>query len=86
MVLMCAEFVGPFGRHGRNLQTIKHVYASSCVFKMFKRIKKPTACVMQSVIRFLNARNMKPGDIHRQLCEVYGEHAIRDSIVRSHRG
>jgi hypothetical protein len=30
----------------------------------------------------LNARNMKPADIHRQLCEVYGEHAMSDSMVR----
>jgi hypothetical protein len=25
---------------------------------------------------------MKPADIHRQLCEVYGEHAISDSMIR----
>jgi transposase len=25
---------------------------------------------------------MKPADIHRQLCEVYGEHAKSDSVVR----
>jgi hypothetical protein len=25
---------------------------------------------------------MKPTDIHRQLCEVYGEHAMSDSIIR----
>jgi hypothetical protein len=37
---------------------------------------------MQSVIRFLNARNTNPADIHCQLCEVYGEHAMSDSIVR----
>jgi hypothetical protein len=24
---------------------------------------------------------MKPADIHRQLCEVYGEHAMSDSMV-----
>jgi hypothetical protein len=29
---------------------------------------------------------MKPADIHRRLCEVYGEHAMSDSMVRSHRG
>jgi hypothetical protein len=49
---------------------------------MFKKIEKPAACEMRAVIRFLNARNMKPADIHRQLCEVYGEHAMIDSIVR----
>jgi transposase len=40
------------------------------------------ACAMQSVIRFLNARNMNPADNHRQLCEVYGEHAMSDSMIR----
>jgi hypothetical protein len=37
---------------------------------------------MRSVIRFLSARNMKPADIHRQLCEAYREHAMSDSLVR----
>jgi transposase len=49
---------------------------------MFKKIEKLAACEMQSVMHFLNARNMKLGDIHRQLCEMYGEHAMSDSVVR----
>jgi transposase len=50
---------------------------------MFKKIEKPAAYEMRPVVvRFLNARNMKPADIHRQLCEVYGEHVMSDSIVR----
>jgi hypothetical protein len=49
---------------------------------MFKKIEKPASCEMRSVIRFLNTRNMKPADIHRQLCEVYGEHAVSDSTLR----
>jgi transposase len=49
---------------------------------MFKKIKKPAACEMRSVIRFLNARNMKPADIHRKICEVYGEHAMSESMVK----
>jgi hypothetical protein len=36
---------------------------------------------MRSVIRFLNERNMKPEDIHRQLLQVYGEHAMSGSNV-----
>jgi hypothetical protein len=48
---------------------------------MFKKIEKPAACEMRSIIRFLNARNMKQADIHRQLCEVYGEHSMSDSMV-----
>lgn len=34
------------------------------------------------MIRFLNAKNIKPVDIHRQICEVYGENAMSDSMVR----
>jgi transposase len=49
---------------------------------MFKKIEKPAACEMRSVIRFLKARNMKPADIHRQLCEAYGEHAVSYSMMR----
>jgi hypothetical protein len=37
---------------------------------------------MLSVIRSLNARNMKLADVHCQLWEVYGEHAMSDSMVR----
>jgi hypothetical protein len=36
---------------------------------MFKKIEKPAACEMRSVIRFLNTRNMKPADNGLQLCE-----------------
>jgi hypothetical protein len=49
---------------------------------MFKKIEKPTACEMRSVIRFLDARNMKPADIYHQLCEAYREHAMSDPMVR----
>jgi hypothetical protein len=43
---------------------LNHVYASSCVFTMFKKIEKPAACGILSVIHFLNAKNIKPADIH----------------------
>ncbi|KAJ4444846.1 cGMP-dependent protein kinase, isozyme 1 [Periplaneta americana] len=49
---------------------------------MFKVIEHPADCEMGSVIRILNARNIKPADIHRQLCEVYGDDAISDGMVR----
>ena len=45
-------------------------------------IERPADCEMQSVIRFLNARNVKPADIHRQICEVYGENAMSDGMLR----
>lgn len=37
---------------------------------------------MRSVVCFLSASNVRPGDIHRQLCEVYGENAMSDSMIR----
>ena len=45
-------------------------------------MERPTDCEIRSFIRFLNARNVKPVDIHRQICEVYGENAISDEMVR----
>ena len=48
---------------------------------MFKVIEHPAICEILSVIRFLNARNVKPTDIH-QICEVYGENAMSDGMVR----
>ena len=49
---------------------------------MFKKIENPTACEMRSVIWFLNAKNMKPAEIHRKLCDMYEEHAMSSSMVR----
>ena len=49
---------------------------------MFKKIQNPAACEMRSVIRFLNAKNMTPAEIHRQVCDVYGEQAVISSVVR----
>jgi len=49
---------------------------------MFKKTENPAACEMRSVIRLLNAKNMTPAEIHRQLSDVYGEHAMNSSMVR----
>jgi len=49
---------------------------------MAKRIENPADCEIRAVIRFLQAKNIQPADIHRQVCEVYGEGAMSDSIVR----
>lgn len=49
---------------------------------MFKTISDPADCEVRSVIRFLNARNVKPAEIHRQLTEVYGQNVISDGMVR----
>jgi hypothetical protein len=86
MVRMRAEFLVLLEGTDAICTQSNHVYASSCVFKLFKKIEKPAACEMRFVILFLNASNMKPSDIHLQFCDVYGEHAMIDSTVRSHRG
>ncbi|GBL88099.1 hypothetical protein AVEN_133745-1 [Araneus ventricosus] len=49
---------------------------------MFKTIANPTDCKVRSVIRFLNAKNVKPTEIHRQLVEIYGENVMTDGMVR----
>jgi hypothetical protein len=49
---------------------------------MFKMIERPDDCEIRSVIRFLNARNVKPADIHCQICEVHGENAMSDGMAR----
>jgi hypothetical protein len=49
---------------------------------MFKMIECPAYCETRSVIRFLNARKVKLADIDRQICEVYGENAMSDGMVR----
>jgi hypothetical protein len=45
-------------------------------------IERATDCEIRSVIRFLNTRNVKLADIHRQIREVYGENATSDGMVR----
>jgi hypothetical protein len=49
---------------------------------MFKIIEHPANCAIQSVICFLNAKNVKPADIHNQICEEYSENAMSDGMVR----
>ena len=49
---------------------------------MFKMIERQADCEIRPVVRFLHARNVKPTDIHRQICEVYSENAMSDGMVR----
>jgi hypothetical protein len=49
---------------------------------MFKIIENPASCEIRSVIHFLNAKNMKVAEIHRQLCDVHAEHAMSSSLVQ----
>jgi len=49
---------------------------------MAKRTENPADCGIRAVIRFPLAKNIQPADIHRQVCEVFGEGAMGDSLVR----
>jgi hypothetical protein len=49
---------------------------------MAKRIENPADCEIRAVIRFQQAKKIQPADIHREVCEVYGEGAMSDSMVR----
>ena len=49
---------------------------------MFKTIEGTADCKIRSVIRFLNARNVLPSEIHHQICQVYGDNAMSDGMVR----
>jgi len=48
---------------------------------MFKTIEGAADSEIRSVIRFLNARNVLPSEIHHQICQVYGDNAMSDGMV-----
>jgi hypothetical protein len=49
---------------------------------MNKKIDNPAEREVRSVIRFLNAQNVRAIDIHRQLMAVYGEGGMNEFSVR----
>jgi hypothetical protein len=49
---------------------------------MNMKIENPTTCEMQSVTRFLNDKNVCPGEIHRQIVEAYSESARNKGNMR----
>ena len=49
---------------------------------MFKTIEGAADCEIRSVIRFLNDSNVLPSEIHHQICQVYGDNAMNDGMVR----
>ena len=49
---------------------------------MFKTSEGTANCEIRSVIHFLNARNMLPSEIRHQICQVCGDNAMCDGMVR----
>ena len=45
-------------------------------------ISTPADCEVRSVIRFLQAENVRPCEIHQRLVAVYGEHVMNAASVR----
>ena len=52
----------------------------SCALNMFNTIEGPAVYEMRSVIRFLNARNVLPSEVHHQICQVYWDNAMSDDM------
>ena len=61
---------------------MKLCYVCSCALNMFKTIEGAADCEIRSVICFLNARIVLPSEIHHQICQVYGDNAMTDGMVR----
>jgi len=49
---------------------------------MLKTIEGDADCEIRSVIRCLNARNVLPSEIHHQICQLCGDNAMSDGMVR----
>jgi len=49
---------------------------------MFNTIKGASDCEIRYVISFLNDRNVLPSEIHLQVCQVYGDNAMSEIMVR----
>jgi len=49
---------------------------------MFKTTEGVADCEIRSVIRFLNAMNVLPSEIHHQICQLYCDNAMSDGMVR----
>lgn len=51
-------------------------------FSMSSQVANPAKCEIRAVIRFLQAKGNKPAEIYRQICDIYGPHAMSDGQVR----
>ncbi|GFW84146.1 histone-lysine N-methyltransferase SETMAR [Trichonephila clavipes] len=63
-------------------RSLSATYALLCLFTMSVLIENSAACEIRCVIRFLNAKKVKPIEIYWRICEVYGQNAMSDSMVR----
>jgi hypothetical protein len=52
------------------------------MFEMAAPIHSPAKCKMRSVIRFLNAKDKRPAEIHKQIVAVYGNVMNRQNMTK----
>ena len=53
--------------------TFEHVYIRLYIFEIPPLIENPADCEICSVIRYLSVKGVKAVEIHRNICEVYGQ-------------
>jgi len=52
---------------------------------MVAPIQSPAKCEVRSVIRFLNAKRVRPAEIHKQIVAVYGDVMSRQNVTKWYR-
>jgi hypothetical protein len=52
------------------------------VFEMAAPIQSPAKCEVRSVIRFLNAKGERPGEIHKEIVAVYDNVMNRQNVTK----
>ena len=60
------------------METFECVYICLYIFEMPPLIENPADCE----IRYLSAKGVKAVEIHRNICEVYGQNIMSDEMVR----
>ena len=66
----------------RHYGTFERAYIRLYIFEMPPLIENPADCEIRSVIRYLSAKVMKAVEIHRKICEIYGQNLMSDGMVR----
>jgi len=79
---MCSDFLYQLRSHRRHFVKLLLCLCLFLALNLFKTIEGAADCEIRSVIRFLNARNVLPSEIHHQICQVYGDNAMSDGMVR----
>jgi len=64
------------------LTVVEPALFESDMFEMAAPIQSPAKCEMRSIIRFLNAKDERPAEIHKQIVAVYGNVMNRQHVTK----